>query len=74
MKKQTGESPLENAKARPDPTRVRNGLSKSIYLSNRADIIVRALGSRFRRSDSAILSLVIEKYGKGILKSAEAKL
>lgn len=74
MAKQNMESPLQNAGERPDPIRVRNGLSKCIYLSNRADILVRALGSRFRRSDSAVISLVLEKYGKGILRSAETRL
>lgn len=74
MAKKYEGSPLENAGARPDPVRIRTGLTKCIYLSNRADIIVRALGARFRRSDSAILSLVMEKYGRGILKSPDVRL
>jgi hypothetical protein len=74
MKRNYDESSMENAAARPDPMRVRNGLTKCVYLSNRADVIIKALGMRFRRSDSAVLSLLAEKYGKGILKAKEAKL
>jgi hypothetical protein len=69
------ENPLENSyPVRQDPTRVRNGLTKCIYLSNRADVIVKALGMRFRRSDSAIVSLVMEKYGRSLLKNKDARV
>ena len=69
------ESPMENDKAvLPDPARVRNGLNKCVYLSNRADVIVKALGMRFRRSDSAVLSIVMEKYGKSLLRNRDARL
>ncbi len=59
---------------RPDPARVRNGMNKSVYISTKADELVSQAGKRFRRSDSAVLSLLAERYLPRILADKGARL
>jgi hypothetical protein len=59
---------------RPDPARVRNGMNKSVYISVAAEGLVAQAGKRFRRSDSAILSLLAERYLPRMLADKQARL
>jgi hypothetical protein len=59
---------------RPDPARVRNGMNKSVYISVKADELVTQANKRFRRSDSAILSILAERYLPRILADKGARL
>jgi hypothetical protein len=57
-----------------DPARVRNGVNKSVYLSKKAEGLVDEASRKFRRSDSAVLSILAERYLPRILADEKARL
>ena len=59
---------------RKDPIRIRNGVNKCIYLSKKADKMVAQANVKFKRSDSAILSLLVERYMPRILSNKKERL
>jgi hypothetical protein len=64
----------QKSTAIPDPERVRNGLNKSVYLSKKADELVAQANKKFRRSDSAILSILVERYLPRVLEDKKGRL
>jgi hypothetical protein len=48
--------------------KVRNGVSKSLYISKQANALLRACGRATRRSQSEIVSMLAEKYGQQIVR------